>query len=435
MISTERPPRENAINSKLPSKLPDDYDLYCPAIWKQIHLNTRGRIMPCCMWTDLTPWFDQSPSHIDSHGPEGSSILKNARRNVLEGKIPQGCLSCKTDESHGSKSYRQDLIDLLGPVDKDKIKNTFVDAESVEYLDIRLGNTCNFMCNFCSTHNSHLIGKEYLADKGAPRPQDVTPQYLQKDLVRKTLSKTISDHPAKEEFISLIHRYRNLKMVELAGGEPFYMKKQTLKILELIPYKERVKLKILTNCSLYDESILEITNHFNKVQLGLSVDATGRALEISRWKSDWKSVQSNIRKFKRWSDGCKGDFSLSLIPAISVYTIMDLPNLLEFGTEQEIWTNVSFVQDPASQMINMLEGSVLAKVKEQIQEKNAMGKIQSRFANLDTIYQKLDQNISKNKIQKNTIKTFWYYQNYFERNRKYKLKLELPQLYEKIKTV
>ena len=36
---------------------------------------------------------------------------------------------------------------------------------------------------------------------------------------------------------------------------------------------------------------------------------------------------------------------------------------------------------------------------------------------------------------KNVIKTFWYYQKYFERNRKYKLEKELPELFDKIKKI
>ena len=427
-------PRENA--KKIPYKtLPNDYDGYCPAIWKQIHMNTRGKILPCCMWTDISPWQDPHPPALTQQGPEGAKELQVARNEVNHGLIPKQCLSCVTDESHGVKSYRQDLIELLGPIDRDKIKQKLVDADAIEYLDIRLGNTCNYMCNFCSTHNSHLIAKEWIADKGSYRPAEVTAQALPKAMVQKNLHKTVSDHPTKEEFINLLHRYRNLKFVELAGGEPFYMKKQTIKILETIPYKERVSLKMLTNCSLYDESILELTNHFHKLQLGLSVDATGRTLEIARWKSNWRLIQNNIRKFKRWSIGCKGSFNLTLIPAVSVYTIMDLPNLLEFGSDNEIWTNVSFVQDPASQKINMLKAPILAKVKEQIQTKVTQGKINKKLANLDTIYDKLEYNIRNNKIKKNTVKTFWWHQKYFERNRNYKLKNELPELYKLIKTV
>ena len=31
---------------------------------------------------------------------------------------------------------------------------------SIEKVDIRLGNVCNFACNFCNANNSHTIAKE-----------------------------------------------------------------------------------------------------------------------------------------------------------------------------------------------------------------------------------------------------------------------------------
>jgi pyruvate-formate lyase-activating enzyme len=418
-----------------PDNLPKDYDLYCPAIWKQVFMNTRGSIFPCCEWTNITPTIKTKLPQLSSHGPECTDVLQEARETVMNGKIPKGCLTCKIDESKGVKSHRQTLIDVLGAVDKKHIKDNLVDAESIEYLDIRLGNTCNFMCNFCSPHNSHLIGKEWIADKSGPTPKDIAKQFLHRDSVKYTLSKTISDHPTKEKFIESIHRYPNLKSVKIGGGEPFFQKKQTFRIIEKIPYKEKVELKILTNCSVYDEEILQVTNNFREVNLALSIDATGRTLEISRWKSNWKTIQENIRKLKKWREHCNGNLKLSLIPAMSVYTILDLPNLLEFATEQEIPTNVGFVQDPESQMINLIRGKYLIKLKGKIHKKVVQGKIRKDLVDLDSIYGQLDYATLNNGIEKNIIETFWYYQKYFERNRKYSLKEELPELYSSIKTV
>ena len=418
-----------------PDNLPKDYDLYCPAIWKQVFMNTRGSIFPCCEWTNITPTIKTKLPQLSSHGPECTDVLQEARETVMNGKIPKGCLTCKIDESKGVKSHRQTLIDVLGAVDKKHIKDNLVDAESIEYLDIRLGNTCNFMCNFCNPHNSHLIGKEWIADKNGPLPNDISKQFLHREDVKKTLSKTISDHPTKENFIESIHRYPNLRLVKIGGGEPFFQKKQTFRIIEKIPYKEKVKLRILTNCSVYDEEILQVTNYFREVNLALSIDATGRTLEISRWKSNWKTIQENIRKLKKWREHCNGNLKLSLIPAMSVYTILDLPNLLEFATEQEIPTNVGFVQDPESQMINLIRGKYLIKLKGKIHKKVVQGKIRKDLVDLDSIYGQLDYATLNNGIEKNIIETFWYYQKYFERNRKYSLKEELPELYSSIKTV
>ena len=125
--------RQKAKRSTLPDDLPKDYDLYCPAIWKQVFMNTRGSIFPCCEWTNMTQTIKTKLPQLSSHGPEGTDVLQEARENVINGKIPQGCLACKVDESKNIKSHRQGLIDMLGPVNKNYVKDKLVDAELIEY--------------------------------------------------------------------------------------------------------------------------------------------------------------------------------------------------------------------------------------------------------------------------------------------------------------
>ena len=85
-----------------PDNLPKDYDLYCPAIWKQVFMNTRGSIFPCCEWTNITPTTSSARRESPS-----TDVLQEARETVMNGKIPKGCLTCKIDESKGVKSHRQ----------------------------------------------------------------------------------------------------------------------------------------------------------------------------------------------------------------------------------------------------------------------------------------------------------------------------------------
>ena len=134
--------KQKAINSTLSNQIPNGYDLYCPAIWKQLHLNTKGDVFPCCEWTDIYPFGVKNLT-------KDTKILQ-ARNDVINGKIPKGCFRCVTNESNNLRSHRQDLIDMLGIVDKQYVSKDKLDAGAIEYIDLRMGNTCNFMCNFCS---------------------------------------------------------------------------------------------------------------------------------------------------------------------------------------------------------------------------------------------------------------------------------------------
>ena len=130
-------------------------NFYCPAIWKQVHLSTTGEILPCCVYKN-----DQEPEFIKDSNPEvhNSDIFINDRKKILEKKVPKGCIYCVKQEAQNIKSHREHLIDKLTPIRFFAEDNSLqVPPEYIEYLDVRLGNTCNFMCNFGFKQNSLII--------------------------------------------------------------------------------------------------------------------------------------------------------------------------------------------------------------------------------------------------------------------------------------
>ena len=51
------------------------------------------------------------------------------------------------------------------------------------------------------------------------------------------------------------------------------------------------------------------------------------------------------------------------------------------------------------------------------------------------VLEQLNFYIEKNYVNPNTIKEFWQWQEFFEKNRNYSLKKELPELFDKIKKI
>ena len=330
---------------------------------------------------------------------------------------------CVKQETQGIKSHREQLIDKLGPINPEYINGEIVSEDNIEYLDIRTGNTCNFMCNFCNPWNSHLIGKEYANSHANSHADPMQIVYGPK----KT-------HSIKIGFVNNISKYKNLKFIHFAGGEPFFMKKKLIKIIDLIQNKEQITFRVLTNTSLYDEEIIEKLKQFKTVWIMMSIDAIGRSIEISRWRSNWNILDENIQKFVK----LRNDYpqvNLMMVPAIGVYTVGSLPKLLEYGSRNKIYTSVLFIQDPYSQVVNMISSNHLKKIKEKVLAKCKVFKIDRENCNYKEIIQQFDFYIKNNNINNKVIKSFWYWQKYFEDNRNYSLKKELPTVYNMIKTV
>jgi len=415
-------------------ELPKDYQGYCPALWKEVYVNTHGKTAPCCVWKDKD-WFAEGPTSTNAvigENLQNSDYFKKQRQTVLDNQIPKGCAYCVKQEEIGIKSQRKNLIDRLGPLDENMLKNTSVSNDDVEYLDIRPGNTCNYMCNFCGPYASHLIGKEWQRtdDKGE------TNFFNNEGAKYKSVKKQLipSGSQIKLHFEDSFSKYKNLKFVHVAGGEPFFMENTFIQILDSIQNKENITFRVVTNVSLYNEDIMQRLSKFKKVRMQLSVDAVGRALEISRWKSDWENIQNNLKKYIEFRNNHK-NVDMMFVPAVGVYTIHSLPDLLQFGAENKIFSDVLFIQDPVYQRVNLLPENELRVIKEKVVQKFLGDDISERSCNYKDIIQQFNHYIENNKVEENIIDQFWDWQGYFEKQRKYSLKEELPELYSSIKTV
>ena len=414
-------------------ELPKDYRGYCPALWKEVYVNTHGKTAPCCVWQDSN-WLSKdatSPNAVIGENLQNDDYFKKQRQTVLDNKIPKGCNYCVKQEQIGIKSQRKHLIDRLGPLDENTLNSTTVSNDDIEYLDIRPGNTCNYMCNFCSPFASHLIGKEWQRSDDAGETN-----FFNKGSKYKSVKKNLlpSGSQIKLHFDDSFSKYKNLKFVHVAGGEPFFMENTFTQILDSIENKKNVVLRVVTNVSLYNENIMQRISEFKEVRMQLSVDAVGRHIEISRWKSNWENIQNNLKKYIEFRNNHK-NFDMMFVPAISVYTIHSLPDLLKFGAENKINADVLFIQDPVHQKVNLLPDNELRAIKEKIIQKFLGNEISEKSCNYKDIIQQFNHYIENNKVEKNIINQFWDWQKYWEKNRNYSLKEELPELYSSIKTV
>ena len=384
-------------------------NFYCPAIWKQVHLSTKGEILPCCVYKNDGESEYIKDSNLEVHN---SDIFINDRKKILDKKVPKGCIYCVKQEAQNIKSHREHLIDKLTPVRDKSLK---VGNEYIEYLDVRLGNTCNFMCNFCGPSSSHLLAKE------AGYNSTHSHQFNNKDIF--------------EKFLKSIDNYPNLKWVHIAGGEPFYMKKELLMLLDAIKNKSQVRVRILTNVSVYDEEIIKKLDDFNKVSLMLSIDSVGKAIEISRWKSDWKLLDENITKFLKLKlKHSPAKYNLQFVPAIGVFTVMYLPDLLKYAINKKIPAEILFIQDPVEQVVNLLDSEQLRHVKKELRSFEDQKSLY-QWCNYGEVLNQLDYYIKNNNVGNNVIKRFWERQDFFEKSRKYSLKKEMPFLHSIIKSV
>lgn len=263
---------------------------FCSAPWTTVQIKNTGEFSYCCVSRDPIGWHYNADS------------LVKGRQEILQGKIIQGCKTACFDIGNLFASHK-DNMNTMWPI-KNKI-TAELDPRQVEYIDLRIGNVCNYTCLMCGERDSHLWGK-----------------------INKNPNPHVSwmREPTKfNKIMNFISDCVNLKSISLAGGEPFYNKKQLFTLLNNIPCT--LDLKFITNVSLCDDEIIQKLNQYKTGRLHCSIDGVNSWNEIQRVKSNWKTVEKNILKF---SQELHKDWIIRVVPTFTVINTLGLYDYLEW---------------------------------------------------------------------------------------------------------
>src|SRR5690349_354725 len=132
---------------------------FCVLPWLHAATLTDGRVQLCCVSKG------RSGVNLNEHTLGeywNSEYVRDARRRMLAGEPVKACERCYREELHGYESHRMvenrvwkercgeaEIKRLIGTTGPDGS----LDAP-VQYIDLRLGNTCNMQCIMCQPRES-----------------------------------------------------------------------------------------------------------------------------------------------------------------------------------------------------------------------------------------------------------------------------------------
>ena len=247
----------------------------------------------------------------DIPGEEYREYIKdNLRRGV---KLSE-CKKCWQEEDAGILSYRESNNNVLvSQEEKKRLINDYDEVLGIRHLEIILSNVCNLACQMCTP----LLSTKWMSTvktNDAFTDPVFQNKYTGHDLYYNTYT---------EEDI------KDLKVIKLMGGEPFYMKESftLLKRLNEIGRCSEMEFHTPTNCMIFPKKdILDIILSFKKVYVNVSFDGLGELNDYIRMYSNWDQVIGN---FKKWHELSVKYDHVSLIMSNTV-TILNLNKTHEF---------------------------------------------------------------------------------------------------------
>lgn len=336
---------------------------FCVLPW--IHLATRpnGDMRICCVanasgadtgdyTVGLVKMEDGKPANFSKDLPTeafNNDYMKSVRKTMLEGAVPASCTKCFKEEEEGIASKRiwetgtwhYDGIDI-----PELIKQTEEDGSvpyKLQYLDLRLGHTCNLKCIMCSPHDSSMWVGEH---------KKVYPIF-QSPLIKKQMSWEGSEfnnkwHENPKFWEEVYDQIPNIKQLYFAGGEPLLIKEHKAFLEEIVTrgYADKITLRYNTNGTLISKQFIELWSKFRKVKVGFSLDGMEDRGHYIRYPLDWTTVEANLKLLDEAPDNIQTNIAF----AVQILNIKHVPDFIKWKVTQD-FKKINFDKNASGQIM------------------------------------------------------------------------------------
>ncbi len=423
---------------------------FCVHPWTNLMINSTGGYNFCCIAPAGVVKDDEDKLlHASRDLPQdvwNAKTMRDVRKAMLNGEKLDVCGKCWMQEGIGKESYRErhnkEWSGRLGKKEIERrvqysIDNNFTVDTAPDYLDLRLGNLCNLKCRMCNVWNSSQIEKEHIKLRKHNRYADIWHKQWpgNSDSVLPLDMNWVN----YEELWKNLNKYiPNLKKVYFTGGEPTLLETPYKFMEEMIAqgFKDKIDIMFNTNCTNAQPRFLKLISKFKSVQINGSIDGIGPINDYIRAPSKWKSIRENFIKIAKLPNVFPG-----MSPAIQIYNILDIENILNFADEvtqkckKVIDVDFLLVRHPTYLNPSNLPDRVkdLAFLKLQRCQESWFYKESAKLHNsvknsVDSYLNLLEKERDVN--WKRNMEEFWYMTETLDKNRKQTFKDSIPDLYE-----
>lgn len=362
-------------------------------------------VMPCCHVSK----FGDRPSFQDFDSLINHPTLVEMRKQSINGKIPELCSDCVAKEKSGLKSPRFKANRTF--TNKGAVKE-IIDYSDVEHIYVSLSNICNYKCVMCSGGQSHLIAKEH----------------------KLTNPLLMVDDDKFDQFIDVIKKAKNLKNIQVTGGEPFQHKNRLRRLLEHLP--KDIYFYMHSNGSFFDketEELCKMMENFREASVVFSIDGHKNSFEYQRTNGVWNDVLNNITEFNKKIDTTKVTCNLGY--TVTCFNVMDIVDFI--SNYNHLFSRLDFfpIRKPSEYVIGMLSQDKVIETYNKIKDflDNLDEHIRKKI-HADEVLVSLKAAID-DPVSNDTIKEFWKRTKYMSEVRGIDLHEKMPELIKNLRSI
>tara|TARA_B110001454_G_scaffold21039_1_gene20092 strand:+ start:1024 stop:2214 length:1191 start_codon:yes stop_codon:yes gene_type:complete len=327
---------------------------FCPLLFQHLATHPHGGVTHCCIADhrnalsssrDGDRFYNLNRDTV--HDTMNSESFRKARLEVLNDEQPRACTRCYVEESKGITSKRIEEIrnypEYTIDVARDVTDDTgYMKDVQLDFVELRLGNTCNVACRTCNPASSSKWRNDY-------------------DALQNATTFQLTDYNTMEGFRwperdgfwdDLLQHCDHVKTFYINGGEPMLIKEHFAFLERLVEMgKTDIKLWYNINMTLMNEKVIDLWRKFDHVKVSCSIDDLGDRNHYIRYPTKWNDVEKNIMRLK------KEKFEIDITQTVSWMNYSTLGDFYkEFHNKHGIWIHHNYVYDP-----DVLSPAVLPK--------------------------------------------------------------------------
>lgn len=304
-----------------------------------------------------------------------SDSFKQVRLDMVNGIEPAACHRCYETERYGGMSKRLYENENYRWQDRDAVIDGYGNVHSpLQFIELRLGNTCNLACVTCNgISSSKWIRDEKILTKNI-------------EWFKRFETKQNKWYESESFYENLAEISSHVSKIYINGGEPLLVKehKVLLRKLIVLGVAKNVNLEYSINCTIQDSEFIELWKEFNYVVIQVSIDAVGGLNDWIRYGSSFESVKETLE----WLIANKSDnVRIMGCQTISAINACSISSMEEFLAQYDIEPSVNPVYSP-----EYFSASALTEF-EKIQVRKSLSHVKNRRS-VDAINSWLDNNKS-----------------------------------------
>jgi organic radical activating enzyme len=323
--------------------------LTCAALTSGQFIRSDGVALYCCAQRPSAEFEKKRLLTKNLTSPESflkSSSTKRELKDLLDrGAFGEDCKGCYERESLGFRSHRQRLNEKWGEAEA---------GEDLVFLNLELGNKCNFKCVYCSPTWSSSWNSEahILEDFNIYEGRPISNDWLNNPDILNWLIDKIKDSSS-------------FRSIEFAGGEPFLSSIHDGFLERLIQEELAGKIELIysTNFSQITDPQIELLRKFKRVELLPSLDSfCEERFNYIRFPGSLLTVEKQFQKLKEYN------FVIRPVLTLSVLNISEVSsNIRKCREVFECSPSFGFVHYPTFLHVSVLPNNEKLKVLDSLE--------------------------------------------------------------------